>query len=70
MAGRLIDSLQLDFAVYEAEPGVFDVYVDAAEPVLHALEAVTPAWRAYLDFGSGEAGWAHQVGTLPAVRPF
>jgi hypothetical protein len=66
MAGRLIDSLQSSFAVYEAEPGVFDLYVDATEPVLGTLEALTPAWRTYLEFGSPLTGWANEAGTLPA----
>jgi hypothetical protein len=70
MAGRLIDSLQSSFAVYEAEPGVFDLYVDAAEPVLDALEVVTPAWRTYLELGSLGCGWANEAGTMPAARAF
>ena len=67
MAGRLINCLHSNFAVYEAEPGVFDVYVDAAEPVLVALEDVTPAWRTYLDCAAVDAGWANQVGTVRAA---
>ena len=63
-AGRLINCLESNFAVYEAEPGVFDVYVDAADPVMVALEGVSPAWRMHLDCEAVEAGWANQVGTV------
>ena len=70
MAGRLINALKSGFQVYEAEPGMYDVYVDAAEPVLETLDRVTPAWRTYLEFGSPRSGWLNEVGTLPAIRPF
>jgi hypothetical protein len=68
MAGRLIECLQTNFAVYEAEPGVFDVYVEADDDVLVALESVSPAWRTHLEWEAVEAGWANQAGTMPATR--
>jgi hypothetical protein len=65
-AEELLAWLYEVFPVYEAEPGVFDVYGDDHTAVLDVLDTVRPNWRMYLQLeeGAERAGpWRGWPGT-------
>jgi hypothetical protein len=59
-AEELLAGLSELYPVYEAEPGVFDVYGDDQAVLLDLLDAVRPNWRMYLQplgGADGAAAW-------------
>ena len=55
-ARELIAGLATVYPVYEAEPGVFDVYSDDYAAIYALLDEVTPSWRMYLQLDDRSEG--------------
>jgi hypothetical protein len=55
-AQELIAHLAKLYPVYEAEPGVIDVYSDDQAALFSQLNSARPNWRTYLQVGEGDEG--------------
>lgn len=55
-AQQLVAGLATRYPVYEAGPGVVDVYSDDQPALFDLLSSVTPNWRMYLQVGEGAEG--------------
>jgi hypothetical protein len=66
-AEELLAGLSELYPVYEAEPGVFDVYSDDRSAIYDVLDSVTPGWRMYLQVDNRTEGVAPRSGP-PIVR--
>ena len=55
-AQALVAGLANRYPVYEAGPGVVDVYSDDQPALFDLLSSVTPNWRMYLQVGEGAEG--------------
>ena len=67
-AEELLAGLSELYPVYEAGPGVFDVYSDDHSAIYGLLDSVTPGWRMYLQVDNRVEGEAPSCGP-PVVRP-